>query len=95
MKTILIFLALGVAFARADPQLTAWFTSNSGKHARIVEASTHLVDWMPYWIGPTSETQGGVIITVLENGTANDTITVQILVNSNTRFFTRVRAELD
>ncbi len=34
-RFILLFLLAGITAAQADPQLTSWFTGNSGKYARI------------------------------------------------------------
>ncbi|MCX6854621.1 MAG: autotransporter-associated beta strand repeat-containing protein, partial [Verrucomicrobia bacterium] len=60
-----------------------------------VEYSTNLTTWTPIIIGSSSSTSGGVIITVTENGSSMDLITVQMPVGVNTRMFSRIFAEVD
>ena len=42
MKRLILFsLTIGLAVAKADPQLTSWFTANSGKYARIYQSTAN------------------------------------------------------
>lgn len=61
-----------------------------------VEVSTDLTTWATYWIGTSSSTTAdGLILTVTDAGGGMDSITVQVPAGTNTRLFTRVRAEED
>ncbi len=40
-RLILLSLFIGMAVAKADPQLTSWFTMNSGKYARIYQSTAN------------------------------------------------------
>jgi YHYH protein len=57
--------------------------------------STNLTTWTTISIGGASTTSGGVIITVTENGTGLDTISVQVPVGANTRMFSRINTGID
>jgi hypothetical protein len=60
-----------------------------------VQYGTTLTSWTTVEIHDTSSTSGGVIITVTENGSAMDLITVQIPAGTNTRMFSRLSAVVD
>jgi hypothetical protein len=60
-----------------------------------VEYSNNLTTWSSVSIVNVSSTSGGVIITVAENGTAHDSITVQIPVSLSTPTFARLSVTED
>ncbi len=65
------------------------------KATLTMQYSTDLSTWTTIPVGATSSTgTGGVIITVTENGTAADTVTVQIPASSETKIFARLVATL-
>ena len=41
MKRILLAFLASLSVAYADPQLTSWFTANSGKYARIYQSTAN------------------------------------------------------
>ena len=60
VTAFLFFIAL--AAAHADPQLTSWFTTNSGKYARIYADTTSRTNGVSSttWTGQTSPVYAGV-----------------------------------
>jgi hypothetical protein len=68
---------------------------SEGKATLVVQYSTDFSTWTSVPVGATSSTSGGVIVTVAENGTANDTITVQIPVSAETKIFARLIATMN
>lgn len=83
--------ALVFTFKRSDE-------SESPTTTQRVETSTNLSDWSatalpPIVIGATSSSGTGYTVTVVENGTAADDVTVTINRNANTSLFARLRAD--
>jgi Cadherin-like domain len=71
------------------------YDDSEGEMNLDVQYSTDLSTWSTVGIEPVSTTSGGVIVTVTENGSGMDWITVQMPVGTNTRMFSRLRSEVD
>ena len=58
----ILLLLTAAQTLRADPQLTSWFTANSGKYARIYADTTSRTNGVstPTWTGQTSPVYSGV-----------------------------------
>jgi autotransporter-associated beta strand protein len=78
---------LTLVFARAD-----WSEDYTNL---AIQTTADFVTWTSYSIGGTSSTENGVIITIVENGAANDTVTVQIPIGSATKVLARLTADED
>ncbi len=76
--------------------LTFYRSDDSENDVEVrAEYSTDLSSWSDVQVGSVSGINNNVIITVTENGTSADLITVQIPVGTNAKLFARISADED